>query len=161
VSYLSQSIHNHPNGIISRLSSQQTHDKIHGKLFPYPLRHLQRLQHSSRSLMLSFNSLTSVAKSNILGNVSLHTISPISGLEIMVHFIPSWMNGISGLMCFMKYLILQHLDVRHTNPFLVPQHTFIIFRETRRLFFLDVALYLLDLLIFQLTFSYSLEVDLN
>jgi hypothetical protein len=48
--------------------------------------------------MFSFDSLTNVAKSNILGNISLHTIPPISGLEIMVHLIPSWMNGISRLM---------------------------------------------------------------
>jgi hypothetical protein len=70
--------------------------------------------------MFSLDSLTSVAKSNILGNVSLHSIPPISGLEIMVHLIPSWMNGIRGLMRFMKYLMFQLLDARHTNPPLVP-----------------------------------------
>jgi hypothetical protein len=47
--------------------------------------------------MLSFDSLTSVTKGNILGNISLHTVPPISGLEIMVHLIPFGMNGISGL----------------------------------------------------------------
>jgi hypothetical protein len=81
--------------------------------------------------MLSFDSLTSVAKGNILGNVSLHTIPPISGFEIMVHLIPFRMNGLSGHVSLMKYLILQFLDVRHTNPPLVPQHTFIILQETR------------------------------
>jgi hypothetical protein len=44
---------------------------------------------SSRSLMFCLDSLTSVAKSNVLDNVSLHSIPPISGLEIMVHLIPS------------------------------------------------------------------------
>jgi hypothetical protein len=38
----------------------------------------------------------------------------------VVHLIPSWMNGISRLMRFTKYLILQLLDARHTNPPLVP-----------------------------------------
>jgi hypothetical protein len=76
--------------------------------------------------MLGFDSLTSVVKGNILGNISLHTIPPISGLEIMVHLIPSGMNGISGLVSLMKYLILQLLDARHTNPPLLPQHTFIV-----------------------------------
>jgi hypothetical protein len=56
--------------------------------------------------MLSFDSLTSVIKGNILSNVSFHTVLPITGLEIMVHLIPSGMNGINRLMCFMKYLIL-------------------------------------------------------
>jgi hypothetical protein len=99
VSYLGQSIHNHKNGIVSRLSSRQTHHKIHGNVFPLLLKHLQMLLQSSKSLMLDFDSLTSVTKSNILGNVSLHTIPPISGLEIVVHLIPSWITGISGLMC--------------------------------------------------------------
>jgi hypothetical protein len=76
--------------------------------------------------MFSLDSLTSVGKSNILGNVSIHSIPPISGLEIMVHLIPSWKNGISRLMHLMKYLIIQ-LDARHTYPPLVPQHTFLIF----------------------------------
>jgi hypothetical protein len=127
VSNLGQSIHNHPNGIIARLHSRQSHDKIHGNRFPLPLRHLHWLQQPSRSLMLSFDSLTSVAMGNILDNVSLHTIPPISGFEIMVHLISSWMNGISGLMCLSKYLILQHHDARHIDPSFVPQHSFIIF----------------------------------
>jgi hypothetical protein len=120
VSHLSQLIHNYPNRIVSRLSPQQSHDKIHGNFFPLPLKHLQWLQQSSRSLIFSLDSLTGVAKSNILGNVSLHSIPPIIGLEIMVHLIPSWMNGISRLMCFTKYLILQFLDIRYTDPPFVP-----------------------------------------
>jgi hypothetical protein len=80
--------------------------------------------------MLGFDSLTSVAKSNILSNISLHTIPPISGLKITVHRIPSWMNGISGLMSLMKYLILLLLDVRHTDPSVVPQHSLMILRKT-------------------------------
>jgi hypothetical protein len=50
--------------------------------------------------MLGLDSLTGVAKSNIIGNISLHSIPPISCLEIMVHIIPSWMNGISRLVAF-------------------------------------------------------------
>jgi hypothetical protein len=65
--------------------------------------------------MLSFNSLVGVAKSNILINISLHSVPPIGCLEIMVYFIPSGMNGISGLVSLMKYLILQPLDVRHID----------------------------------------------
>jgi hypothetical protein len=65
--------------------------------------------------MLGFNSLAGVAKSNILINISLHSVPPIGCLEIMVYFIPSEMNGISGLVSLMKYLILQPLDVRHID----------------------------------------------
>jgi hypothetical protein len=77
--------------------------------------------------MLDLDSLTGIAKSDILGDISLHTIPPISDLEIMAHLIPSWMNGISGFMSLMKYLILQLLDVRHTDPSFILQYTLIIF----------------------------------
>jgi hypothetical protein len=50
--------------------------------------------------MFGLDSLTSVAKSYILGNVSLHSIPPISGLEVVVHLISSWMNGIGRLVRF-------------------------------------------------------------
>jgi hypothetical protein len=70
--------------------------------------------------MLGFDSLTNVIKSIILANVSLHPIPQISGLEIMVHLIPSWVNGISGLVSLMKYLILELFVSRHTGPSFVP-----------------------------------------
>jgi hypothetical protein len=73
--------------------------------------------------MLGFDSLTGATKSNI----PLHTIPPISDLKIMVHLISSWMNGISGFMSLTKYLVLQFLDVRHTDLSFVPQYTLIIF----------------------------------
>jgi hypothetical protein len=101
--------------------------------------------------MLGFDYLTGIAKSDILGDISLHTIPLISGLEIMVHLLPSLMNGISRFMSLTKYLILQFLDVRHIDPSLVPQHSLIIFRKMRQLLFLDITLNLLDLLIFELT----------
>jgi hypothetical protein len=107
--------------------------------------------------MLGFDSLTSVAKNNILDNVSLHTIPPISVLKIMVHLILSWMNVISGLVSLTKYLILQLLGVRHIDPSFIAQHTLIIFQKSRQLLFLDIILNLLDILIFQLTFPNLLK----
>jgi hypothetical protein len=56
--------------------------------------------------MLGLDSLIGVAKGNILGNISLHTIPPISGLEIVIHLIPSWMNEISRFVSLTKYPIL-------------------------------------------------------
>jgi hypothetical protein len=70
--------------------------------------------------MLGLDSLTGVVKGNILTNISLHSIPLIDCLEIMVHLIPSWMNGISGLVSLLKYLVLQLLDIRHTDPSFVP-----------------------------------------
>jgi hypothetical protein len=90
--------------------------------------------------MLGLDSLIGAAKGNILGNVSLHSLPPIGCLVIMVHLIPSWMNGISGLVSLSKYLFLQLLDGRHTNPSFVPQLTWVIFLQSGLLFFLDIAL---------------------
>jgi hypothetical protein len=79
--------------------------------------------------MFSLDSLKGAAKSNILDSISLHSIPPICCLEILVHLIPSWMNEISRLESVSKYLVLQLLDVRHTDPSFVPQHTLAIFRK--------------------------------
>jgi hypothetical protein len=81
--------------------------------------------------MLSLDSLIGLANGNILGDISLFSVPPISCFEIIVHPIPSYMNGISGLMSLSKYLILQLLDIRHTNPSFVPQHTLVIFHKSR------------------------------
>jgi hypothetical protein len=97
--------------------------------------------------MLGLDSLTGVAKGNIFCNISLHSVPPVGCLEILVPLIPSWMNGISGLVSLSKYLILQFLDVRHTNSSFVPQHTLVIFHKSGQLLFLIIAFYLLDLLV--------------
>jgi hypothetical protein len=81
--------------------------------------------------MLGLVSLTGIAKGNILDNISLHSVPSVGCLEIMVHLIPSWMIGRCGLVSLMKYLILQYLDVRHTNPSFVLQHSLIFFCTTR------------------------------
>jgi hypothetical protein len=78
-------------------------------------------------MMLSLDFLIGVTKGSILGNISLNSIAPIGCLEVFVHLIPSWMNGISGLVSLTTYLILQFLDVRHTSPSFVPQYCWIIF----------------------------------
>jgi hypothetical protein len=88
-----------------------------------------RLQQPSGSLMLGLDYLIGVAKGDILGNISLHSIPPIGYLEIVVHHIPSWINGISGLVGFLKYLVLQLIDIRHTNTSFVPQHTLVVFHK--------------------------------
>jgi hypothetical protein len=77
--------------------------------------------------MLGLDSLTGVAKGNILGNISLHSVPPIGCLEIMIHLIHSWMIVILGIVSLLKYLILQFLHVRHIDPSFVPQYSLIIF----------------------------------
>jgi hypothetical protein len=109
-------VHNYPKGIISILTPRQSHDEIHSNHFPLPLGYSQGLQHPTSSLMLGLDSITGVTKGNILDNVSFHSVPPIGCLVTKVHLIPSWMNGISGLVSLSKYLTLQFLDVRHTNP---------------------------------------------
>jgi hypothetical protein len=110
-------------------------------------------QQSNGSLMLDLDCLPGVAKSNIY----LHSVLPVGCLVITVHLIPSWMNGISRLVSLSKYLILQLIDVRYTDPSFVLQYTSVIFHKSGWLHFLNIALYFLDLLIFWSTFLYILE----
>jgi hypothetical protein len=56
--------------------------------------------------MLGLDFLTGVAKDNILSNISVHSIPPIGCLDIMVHLIPYWVNGISKFVSLSKYLQL-------------------------------------------------------
>jgi hypothetical protein len=56
--------------------------------------------------MLGLDFLTGVAKDNILGNISVHFVPPIGCLDIMVHLIPYWVNGISKFVSLSKYLQL-------------------------------------------------------
>jgi hypothetical protein len=153
MSYLILSVHNYPKGIISRLSPRQSHAQIHSNLFPTPLRYLQGLQPSSKSLLLGLNFLTWVTKGNIRDSISFHSVPPIGCIVTIVHLISPWVNGISGHVSLSKYLTLQFLDIRHTNPSFVPQHTLVIFRK-RRLLFLNITLYPMGLLVFMLTFLY-------
>jgi hypothetical protein len=136
------------------LSPRQSHDEIRSNLFPLPLGYSQGLQQSSGSFLLSLDFLLQRATYSA---TSLHSVPVIGCLEIMVHLIPSGMNGISGLVGLLKYPILPFLDIRHTNPSFVPQHTLVVFRKFGKLLFHNIALYSLDLLIFQLTFLYILK----
>jgi hypothetical protein len=74
---------------MSRLTPRQSHDEIHSNSFSLPLGYSQGLQHPIGSLMLELDSLTGVAKDNILHNISLYSVPLIGCLEIMVHLIPS------------------------------------------------------------------------
>jgi hypothetical protein len=47
--------------------------------------------------------LTIVTQGNIFGYSSLHSIPPISPLEIMIHLSTSWVNGIGRVMSFTQY----------------------------------------------------------
>jgi hypothetical protein len=158
VSYHCQLVHKYPKRTISRPSPRQSHDEIHSNLFLLPLRYLRGLQHPSGSLMLiGLDFLIGITKGNILGNISLNSVPPVGCLEIMVHPIPSWMNGISRLVSLTKYLILQFFVIKHIDPSFVPQYSLIIFQKSGWLLFLGIALYLLDLLAFHLTFPNILE----
>jgi hypothetical protein len=46
--------------------------------------------------MFSLDCLTSGAKSNILGYISLHPIPLVCSLKVVTHLVAFWMNGVSG-----------------------------------------------------------------
>jgi hypothetical protein len=87
-------------------------------------------------------------KGNIFGIISLNFVPPVVCFETLAHLISSWVNGISGLVSLLMYLILQLIDVRQTNPSFVPWHVLVIFCKSEWLLFLDIALPFLNLLVF-------------
>jgi hypothetical protein len=60
-------------------------------------------------------------------------------------------------MSFLEYELLNFLIVRYTEPWLVPEHTLIIFSETRAFAFLYIPPDLLELFDLLLTLAYILR----
>jgi hypothetical protein len=63
---LCQMVHYYPDEVITSTSAGQTDYEIHSDLIPFPLRNLQRLQQTCRSLMFCFNPLTTITHRHIL-----------------------------------------------------------------------------------------------
>jgi hypothetical protein len=53
--------------------------------------------------MFSLDCLTSGAKSNILGYISLHPIPLVCSLKVVTHLVAFWMNGVSGLVAWVPW----------------------------------------------------------
>src|SRR5687767_8964917 len=99
---LCQTVHYYPCGVITSTSAGQTDYKVHSDLIPFPLRNLQWLQQSCRSLMFCFNPLTTVTYIHILFFFSFHTVPPESFLQVLVHFLAARVYRICCLMGFLE-----------------------------------------------------------
>ena len=92
MSRLSEIVHNDPNGIIALRCAGQTQHKVHGDIFPFPNRNGQGLQISWSTHMICFNSPTSVALHDVLGDVLLHVGPPVQVAKIMIHLVAARMD---------------------------------------------------------------------
>src|SRR5688500_2446866 len=117
---LCQIVHYYPDGVITSTSAGQTDYEIHSDLIPFPLRNLQRLQQTCRSLMFYFNPLTTLTHSHILCYLPLHTVPPESFLQVLVHLITTGVYRVCCLMGFLENQFLDRFDVGNTQSVLEP-----------------------------------------
>jgi hypothetical protein len=98
--------------------------------------------------MLCLDTLTSVTDSHVLRNGTLHSISPESFLEVVIHLRAARMNGICCIMSLTQDQLPEILHIWHTYPVLVPQGSLIILSKMRCFANLEQFTDLLQLLIF-------------
>jgi hypothetical protein len=134
------------------MSARQTDYEIHSDLIPFPLRNLQQLQQTYRSLMFCFNPLTTVTYSHILYYLPFHTVPPESFLQVLVHLLTTRVYRVCCLMSFLENQCLDRFDIGNTQFVLEPYHSFCIFTEILAFSIYDQLLDLVDLLIILLTF---------
>jgi hypothetical protein len=149
---LCQTVHYYPDGVITSTSVGQTDYKVHSDLISFPLRNLQRLQQTYRSLMFYFNPLTTVTYSHILYYLPFHTIPPKSFLQVLVHLLTTRVYRVCCLMSFLENQFLDWFDIGNTYSLLEPYHPFCIFAEILAFSIYDQLPDLVDLLIILLTF---------
>jgi hypothetical protein len=149
---LCQTVHYYPDGVITITSARQTDYEIHSDLIPFPLRDLQWLQQTCRSLMFCFNPLTIVTYSHILCFLPFHIVPPESFLQVLVHLLTTRVYSVCYLMSFLENQFPDRFDIENTQSVLEPYHSFCIFTEILAFSVYDQLPDLVDLLIILLTF---------
>jgi hypothetical protein len=147
-----QTVHYYTDGVITSTSAGQTDYKVHSDLIPLPLRNLQRLQQTCRSLMFYFNPLTNVTHSHILCYLPFHTVPPESFLQVLVHLLTTRVYRVCCLMSFLENQFLDRFDIGNTQSVLEPYYSFCIFTEILAFPIYDHLPDLIDLLVILVTF---------
>jgi hypothetical protein len=117
---LCQTVYYYPDGVITSTSVRQTDYKVHFDLIPLPLRNLQRLQQTCRSLVFCFNPLTTVTYSAISLFIPYHQNLffrswYIFSLPGCIEYVVSWASlRISFRIDLM--LVTHSLSLNHTTP---------------------------------------------
>jgi hypothetical protein len=104
---LGKSVDDHPNGVKLAIGEGQTHNEIHTDVFPFPGTNTQRLQQSSMYHTISLDPSTHVALHNIVSRLALHTGPPELCLQNMIHLCATRVDGVFGIVSFIKYLLVQ------------------------------------------------------
>jgi hypothetical protein len=142
-----QTVQYYLDGVITSMSARQTNYKIHPDLIPFPLRDLQWLQQTCRSLLFCFNPLATVTYSHILCYLPFHTVPPELFLQVLVHLLAIRMYRICCLMSFLENQFPDRFDVGNTQSILEPYHSFCVFTKILAFSIYDQLSDLIDLLI--------------
>ena len=102
-----ETVHYHPNCVLSTWCPWQVGHKVHRDVIPLPLCHVQWLKESCWLLVLNLNLLALEALLNKVFNVSLHSSPIVLAMEITVHLRATWMHCKSGEVKFPKDLLPQ------------------------------------------------------
>jgi len=73
-------------------------DEVHGNDVSFPLRNIQRLQHTTRPLMLNLRFLTHQAGSDVISHICLYTGPLESSFQIFIHLSHTWVYAKTTLM---------------------------------------------------------------
>jgi hypothetical protein len=87
--------------------------------------------------MFSFHPAANITFCYVFGNVSLHIIPPKFLLHVHIHLGITGMNGIQGLMGFLENQLPKIGIIGHTDPFLEPDGSLLIFTKAISFTFLQ------------------------
>jgi hypothetical protein len=126
---LGEPIHEYPDGIKLVGRGRQTHNEINADVFPFLGTNIQRLQQSGRSHMIGLDALTCVAFCNIVSGIMLHWSPPELRLQIMIHLCTTGVDGILGVVSFIKNLFYADHGPLEPQTALKPKSAFLIHKE--------------------------------
>jgi hypothetical protein len=115
-----ETINNYLDRVVSTFGSRESGDKVHSYFFPFPHGDFQGLEKSSGALMFSLNFFSDITSGDKECNVPLHSVPPKGVFQILVHFGPSRVNRIGGIVGFLHNEILQVWDTRNAEASVVP-----------------------------------------
>jgi hypothetical protein len=80
--------------------------------------------------MISLDPLTRVALHNIASSLVFHTGPPEMFHQIMIHLCAAWVDAIFGSVSFIKYLLVQTMDLWNHQTILEPESAVLIHVKT-------------------------------
>jgi hypothetical protein len=126
MSRLRQAVHYYPDGVITGSSARLIDYKVHPNLIPFALsmkwavfvkRSTEESAMAATNLRVSdaLPWFSTVTYDNILRDRTFHSVPPESFLQVLVHYLATWVYGISCLMSFLENQFPNRFDIEKTQ----------------------------------------------